>query len=101
MSSNTNTNVNPVCEEILGQLQRSLCRCVSNTRMYEYKNLKELLNVSDCTNIDFYKKSLHATKTQVTIKPTVIKPETKYVMKYNVHERSVVMEEFETYFPMM
>jgi hypothetical protein len=98
MSSN---NMNPVCEEILGQLQRSLCRCVSNTRMHEYKNLKEVLNVSECTNIDYYKKSLHATKTQVTIKPSIIKPDTKYVMKYNVHERSVVMEEFCTYFPVV
>ena len=50
----SSSNMNPVCEEILGQLQRSLCRCVSNTRMHEYKNLKEVLNVSECTNIDFY-----------------------------------------------
>ena len=99
MSSNANNNMNPVCEEILGQLQRSLCRCVSNTRMYEYKNLKEVLIISECTNIDSYKKSLHATKTQVAITPTIIKPDTKYVMKYSVHERSVVMKEFDTYFP--
>jgi len=100
MSSNSN-NINPACEDILEQLQRSLCRCVSNTRMYQYKNLKDILIVNDCKNIDSYKKSLYATKTEIIIKPTIIKPDTKYIMKYDVHKRRVIMEEFDTYFPLV
>ena len=96
MSSPT---LHPVCEEIMNQLQRSLCKCVSNNKIYEYKNLERAVEVKECTNIKSYVNSLHATKTKVNIVPSTIKPNTKYVMSYNVHERSVVMEELEGYLP--
>lgn len=93
------SNVHPVCEEIMKQLQRSLCKCVSNSKIYEYNNLDRAIEVKDCTNIKSYVNSLHATKTKVTIVPSTIKPNTRYNMSYNVHERSVVMEEIEGYLP--
>ena len=91
------SNVHPVCEKIVEQLQLSLCKCVSNSKVYEYKGLERVIEVKDCTNIKSYVNSLHATKTKVTIVPSTIKPMTKYSMSYNVHERSVVMEEIENY----
>ena len=87
------SNIQPVCEEILEQLQYSLCRCVNNTKIYEYKNLTDNLNMKDCKNITYYKHSLYATKTKITIIPSIIKPNTKYVMKYDVQDRHVVMDE--------
>ena len=96
MSSPT---LHPVCEEIMNQLQRSLRKCASNSKIYEYSNLERAIEVKDCINIKSYVNSLQATKTKVTIVPSTIKPNTKYIMSYNVHERSVVMEELEGYPP--
>jgi hypothetical protein len=93
------SNVHPVCEKIVEQLQLSLCKCVSNSKIYEYNNLDRIIDVKDCTNIKSYVNSLHATKTKVTIVPSAIKPATKYSLSYNVHERSVVMEEIDNYPP--
>ena len=93
-----NVPIDSVCEEIQEQLQLSLCRCVSNTKIYEYKKLTENLDMKECKNIQSYMDSLYATRTKIHIVPPIIKPNTKYVIRYNVRERSVTMDEFEKYF---
>jgi hypothetical protein len=66
--------------------------------MHEYNNLDKMLKIKDCTNITNYLNTLQTTKTKITIIPNVIEPDTKYIMKYDVHARHLVMDEFVNYF---
>jgi hypothetical protein len=101
MSNINNSQDHAVCNDILKQLQRSLCKCVSNSKIYEYNTLERMLNIKDCKNIETYKKSLGETKTKVNIIPSFIKPDTRYIINYDVHERSIVMDELEPLLPIL